>query len=276
MYFKKSIKIWKLMRKRQKREFSVGERCCAASGGERERFQRRKGKLKPFASYSSLLTYTNSILDKLDCMNTQSVLFWKERTNKCMFLKSEICTTCLRQDQAFFQDVFVKKSVLVGWYLSKSGSTFAFFFWLILLLEPPPFFIGIWKASTRTNSPLLCNTVSHIPHSSDKEQYKPYCQNNSSPDKLVSLETLALFIFSSTHNTSNFEARSLWTIHAPFLEPLVEGCKWVDFWWLLPQCSRPRCCQNYPPAQTKTAVHCRTAHLCTVVPASPKSCPSCL
>ena len=63
------------MRKRQKREFRLGERCCAASGGESERFQQRKGKLKPFASYSSLLTYTNSILDKLDCMNTQSVLF---------------------------------------------------------------------------------------------------------------------------------------------------------------------------------------------------------
>ena len=28
-------------------------------------------------------------------------------------------------------------------YLSKSGSTFAFFFWLILLVAPPPFFIGI-------------------------------------------------------------------------------------------------------------------------------------
>ena len=66
-------------------------------------------------------------------------------------------------------------------YLSKSGSTFAFFFWLILLVAPPPFFIGIWKARTRTKSPLLCKTVNHIRFQSSwslfyKEE-SPYCHN---------------------------------------------------------------------------------------------------
>ena len=109
---------------------------------------------------------------------------WRTTFSRCESL-NKFCSACLRIKR------FVK--MFLQMYLSKSGSTFAFFFWLILLVEPPPFFIGIWKASTRTNSPLLCNTVTHIPHSSHKEQKKPYCQNNSFPDKLASLEILASF-----------------------------------------------------------------------------------
>ena len=66
-------------------------------------------------------------------------------------------------------------------YLSKSGSTFAFFFWLILLVEPPAFFIGIWKARTRTKSPLFCRTVNHIRFQSSWSLFykkeSPYCHN---------------------------------------------------------------------------------------------------